>query len=163
LGEIGIVQKSKFKEGMGVGNLKDINIGLLTKWLWRFTEERENWWRKLLCEKYHLNELELYWDLDKGRNGSHFMRSIHKILNTETKYNRVVKEGFRLALGNGEFIKFGEDVWLTNEKLHLLFPRMYALAREKLARIKDLCRWVDKFWVWDIRLGMSVLGWEEQQ
>jgi hypothetical protein len=38
--------------GLGVKRLKEFNISLLGKWVWRLLEERESLWKVVLCAKY---------------------------------------------------------------------------------------------------------------
>ncbi|XP_026438581.1 uncharacterized protein LOC113337116 [Papaver somniferum] len=38
--------------GLGLRNLKSTNVALLTKWLWRYGEEKSSLWRKIILEKF---------------------------------------------------------------------------------------------------------------
>jgi len=38
--------------GLGVKKLKEFNISLMGKWVWRVLEERESLWSLVLCAKY---------------------------------------------------------------------------------------------------------------
>ena len=38
--------------GLGVKRLKEFNISLLGKWVWRLLEERESLWNVVICAKY---------------------------------------------------------------------------------------------------------------
>ena len=44
--------RSKDKGGLGFGKLRLMNDVLLLKWWWRFGTERDNLWKKLICERY---------------------------------------------------------------------------------------------------------------
>lgn len=38
--------------GLGLGNLDKKNQALLAKWWWRFEEEKDALWRKIISNKY---------------------------------------------------------------------------------------------------------------
>ena len=38
--------------GLGIRNLKTFNVALLGKWLWRFGQESDALWRKVIEAKY---------------------------------------------------------------------------------------------------------------
>ena len=42
----------KKKGGLGVRNLALINSALLCKWNWRYANEREAFWRRVISHKY---------------------------------------------------------------------------------------------------------------
>lgn len=46
-----VVVSPKTARGSGIYNLETQNWALLAKWLWRFDEEREAPWRKVIVEK----------------------------------------------------------------------------------------------------------------
>jgi len=39
-------------EGLGVRRLKEFNLSLFGKWVWRMMEERGSLWYNVLCGKY---------------------------------------------------------------------------------------------------------------
>lgn len=52
--------------GLGVGNIKIKNLGLLAKWWWRFTNNKESLWKRvtkschnLISSKPSLKDLEI--------------------------------------------------------------------------------------------------------
>lgn len=44
--------KPKSCGGLGLGNIEYKNAALLVKWWWRFGDEREALWRKVIADKY---------------------------------------------------------------------------------------------------------------
>lgn len=78
---------------LGIRRIKEINRALLTKWLWRFENEENSLWRKIITDKYGaINK----WDLATiiGLNGV----SLRKVL--MTLFGRF-KEVAQMAVGNG--------------------------------------------------------------
>ncbi|CAN1807687.1 Putative ribonuclease H protein At1g65750 [Linum perenne] len=45
------VKTAKKLGGLGVHDLKSLNLALLCKWVWRYGVERTTWWRRLVDEK----------------------------------------------------------------------------------------------------------------
>lgn len=46
--------------------------------------------------------------------------------------------------------------------LHTKFPRLFALASDKNALIRDYDSFVNGTWIWDLKLRRCCLGWEEE-
>ena len=42
----------KKKDGLGVRSLSKLNEALLFKWSWRFANERDSLWRKVISSKF---------------------------------------------------------------------------------------------------------------
>ena len=53
--------------GVGVRYLHLLDKALLCKWNWRFTSEREAFWRQIICGKYR--EVEGDWCSNEARGG----------------------------------------------------------------------------------------------
>ena len=49
-----LVTRSKDTRGLGLGNLKKRNVALLEKWLWRFPQEQQSLWARIMKSKYGL-------------------------------------------------------------------------------------------------------------
>ena len=52
--------RSKKKGGLGIGNLRSKNKALLFKWLWRFPNEQDTLWAKVIRSKFGLDSNK--WD-----------------------------------------------------------------------------------------------------
>jgi hypothetical protein len=55
------VCKEKIKGGLGVRDVKIVNLSLLTKWRWRLLQEGRSLWNEVLDAKYgsHISFLKL--------------------------------------------------------------------------------------------------------
>ncbi|RVW25910.1 putative mitochondrial protein [Vitis vinifera] len=99
-----VVSRPKEMGGLGFGKTSMRNIALLGKWLWRFPRERSGLWHKVIASIYgtHPNG----WDANTVVRWSH--RCPWKPI------AQVFQEFFpfvRLVVGNGERIRFWEDLW----------------------------------------------------
>ena len=63
-----ISQQPQLSDGMGIGNFKYRNSALLAKWMWRFINEIDALWRKLIVAKY--NSPNCIWPSPTSRGSS---------------------------------------------------------------------------------------------
>ena len=49
------IPKSKMHGCLGIRRIRDFNDCLLIKWWWKFANEEEALWKKVVCSKYNLN------------------------------------------------------------------------------------------------------------
>lgn len=82
----GLVELPKIYGGLGIGNLLHKNFGLLFKWVWRYFEESDTLWRKVVQEKHKLAQTTKIEDLMlplQAVRGVEFARRSQKILKQE--------------------------------------------------------------------------------
>ena len=118
------VTKSKEEGGLGIGSLRERNEALRAKWLWRFPLETNSLWHRIIKSKYGIDSNG--WDtkqIDKVSCRNPW-REISK------GYNSFL-QCCRFSVGNGEKIRFWEDLWLKEGILKDLFPRLSSLSRRK--------------------------------
>ena len=51
-----LVCYAKEKGGLGIHSLSIVNRALLGKWVWKFTEEENSFWKDVIKLKYHKEE-----------------------------------------------------------------------------------------------------------
>ena len=105
------------KGGLGVRRLHSLNKALLCKWNWRFTSEREAFWRQIICGKYR--EVEGDWCSNEARGGYGvgLWKAIRKLWD-------LVSCRLSFLVGNGKRIKFWKDKWCGDGPLNV-FPPPY--------------------------------------
>lgn len=85
--------------GLSIGHLKERNLALLGKWLWRFSNDEGNLWHSTILSKYdrHSNG----WDanLKPSQTPSLLWKNIISIIPAYIPFTR-------FSMGNGVFIKF---------------------------------------------------------
>ncbi|XP_038998009.1 uncharacterized protein LOC120123085 [Hibiscus syriacus] len=72
------VCKSKEEGGLGVLNISNMNRALLGKWSWRFANERNVVWRRLICSKYNLDPYSLLFNSKLPAQSSCIWSSVDK-------------------------------------------------------------------------------------
>lgn len=51
-----VVCHPKENGGLGIGHLKEKNLALLRKWLWRFFNENDGLWQSIIHNKYGIDQ-----------------------------------------------------------------------------------------------------------
>ena len=113
-----VVCRSKEQGGLGFGRISLRNCALLGKWLWRFSREGEGLWHKVIASIYgtHPNG----WDANTVVRWSHKYpwKAIAQFFNMFFQFTR-------LAVGNGERIRFWEDLWWGDQSFCSQYPDLY--------------------------------------
>ncbi|GJW29957.1 RNA-directed DNA polymerase, eukaryota, reverse transcriptase zinc-binding domain protein [Tanacetum coccineum] len=97
---------------------------LMYKWVWRFYTQFTSLWARVI-KAIHGDDMKVGTYAKAGIQ-SCWMNIVHEI-------NALKKQGINLLdcmhvkLGNGEKIAFWEDIWVGDNALKNLYPRMYAL------------------------------------
>ncbi|XP_071713042.1 uncharacterized protein [Rutidosis leptorrhynchoides] len=123
--------------GLNIGSLKNKNLSLLGKWLWKFKTETNSFWVKIICSIDGPNGgLDLENDAIRSLKPSTWRNILLAGYEIEEKgvqfRNSLVK-----SVGNGRCTSFWEDDWLGGNKLRLLFPRLYRLEQNQDACVAD--------------------------
>ncbi|KAJ9701144.1 hypothetical protein PVL29_006475 [Vitis rotundifolia] len=126
-----VICKDKRHGGLGLRHLKDFNHALLGKWLWRFSLERESFWRKVNVGKF--GEDEGGWTTREVREsyGLGLWKDIRK--GWEEFFLRT-----SIRIGNGRRTRFWWDIWVGDSKLKDLYPLLFRNAMHNSTGVADL-------------------------
>ncbi|GJV14196.1 RNA-directed DNA polymerase, eukaryota, reverse transcriptase zinc-binding domain protein [Tanacetum coccineum] len=126
---------SKEKGGLGIGSLYSLNHALIQKWRWRFLHNPHALWSRLIVAIHGPNE------------GS---SSFFSHIKSKGVWNRIVgsinimhEKGFiphssmQRRVNNGISTKFWYDTWAGTFSLKQQFPRLFRLALNKDASVRD--------------------------
>ena len=108
-----------------------MNKALLCEWSWRFANDRNSLWRKVICNKF--GETNGGWhtcDLIGGY-GISLWKEIRKEWPSFSQ-NAV------FSLGDGRGINFWKDVWCREEALCSIYSSLFNLALNKEATVADM-------------------------
>ena len=126
-----IVTTPKIKDGLGINNVKDTNFALLFKRMWRFLNETDPFWKRIILAKYEQSFLGDIPTKGKYNSPKAPWRSI-------TKGNEWFLPQIKWRINNGEVISFWHGDWHEHNPLYIQRPRLYALPTKKWNSIKDL-------------------------
>jgi len=57
-------------------------------------------------------------------------------------------------------VKFWEDVWLGNNSIKSLYPRLFTLSLNQGLKVNEVGEWVDAEWRWTLRWRRDIFEWE---
>ena len=146
----------KKKGGLGLRRFSILNKALMCKWCWRFANERDSLWRKVICSKFG----EDYGGWCFGDINEGFGVGLWKEIRKE--WPQLIQNTY-LALGNGRRISFWKDVWCGEEALSLMFPNLFRLTAQKNARVADLWDWDCGDGGWNPIFLRSFNDWEMEE
>lgn len=129
----------KSKGGLGVRDIKLVNLSLLAKWKWRLLEDEPALWREVLDDIYgpsvsfrSRREGEVW-----GPHSSHWWKDLMGL--EEVGDVRWFRRELERGVGDGLRIFFWKDVWMGNMPLMEVYPRLFSLAINQDVVVGDLC------------------------
>jgi hypothetical protein len=123
-----VAMKKEFG-GLGIPNLRDLNICLLASWVKRYQADRGKLWKELLDFKNNTNSPNILSSRDTNR--SQFFKGF-------VWEAQAAKLGFRWKIEDRRKVKFWEDNWLGSSSLAVQFWELYVIVNEKSSTIADL-------------------------
>jgi hypothetical protein len=110
------------KGGLGVKNIRKMNVSLLCKWWWKL-ENEEGLWKSIVRAKY-LNGGSLIGAIKHKPDDSPVWYDLLKI-------RHIYLKGRTVKVKNGKSTLFWEDPWLRDTPLCVLYPVLYDLCKDK--------------------------------
>jgi hypothetical protein len=145
--------------GLGIRDVRIMNLSLLAKWRWKLLVEGNEVWRRVVVARYGSDVVgNLNLAVDALRNGtSGWWRDLCRLDVDGGWLKHVVEK----RLGNGSTIRFWKDVWVAGQSLQELFPRLFGISTQKEAMISDVGWWDNGVWRWGLMWRRNFFVWEE--
>ncbi|PWA83353.1 reverse transcriptase domain, Reverse transcriptase zinc-binding domain protein [Artemisia annua] len=126
---------SKDRGGLGIGSLYSLNQALIQKWRWRFLNNPQGLWSRLVTAIHGKNN-------DPSTFFSHIKNKgvwyrIVGSINSMHEKNIIPYSSMQRIVNNGASTKFWHDSWNGNSPLKFQFPRLYRLAMNKDCLVRD--------------------------
>ncbi|KAJ0522407.1 putative RNA-directed DNA polymerase [Helianthus annuus] len=129
------ILRSKKHGGLGVGGIKDLNLGLMSKWWWRFRTCNDQLWSNVI-KAIHDNGRGV--DLIPHKNSlGGTWKGIAAIKKEFQKMHMDLNAKFFGGVGDGKRLRFWVDQWVQGGSLKTQFPSLYNLAHSKQALIEE--------------------------
>ncbi|CAJ2647958.1 unnamed protein product [Trifolium pratense] len=155
------VCKPKKLGGLGVRDIRAVNISLLAKWRWRLLEDDNAMWKEVLKSKYGelVPGMVTVGEDCKPWFSSTWWKDIWSIsvnLNTNWFTQGVIKR-----IGCGDQTKFWRDIWVGTVPLQERFPRLFSVSTQKDCNVEDLREMVEGAVNWRFAWRRRLFVWEE--
>ncbi|XP_039072016.1 uncharacterized protein LOC120219245 [Hibiscus syriacus] len=157
------VCKSRSCGGLGVPNLNFMNRALLEKWFWKFANDSESIWKRLISSKYNQDNNLISFSKKYPTNASWIWKSVVNNHFKEDEFGAKISSMFQVKVGNGERIRFWVDIWALDHPLKTVFPRIYALSLNQFGIIKEFGEFNSSGWSWYVQLRRNLCDWELEQ
>ncbi|GKC36834.1 hypothetical protein Tco_1049218 [Tanacetum coccineum] len=123
--------------GLNIGSLKVFNEAMLSKWWWRFLNEENAFWRKII--------ISIHGDQGGLSTGSFSpckmgpWYQIVKLKDDLLSYGITLPSLFKRKIGNGFTTKFwlGLDSWIGGPSICNSFPRLFCLEKNTNCHVYD--------------------------
>ncbi|GAU30291.1 hypothetical protein TSUD_385120 [Trifolium subterraneum] len=146
--------------GLRVRRLKEFNISLLGKWVWRCLVEHDSLWSLVLRAKYGEEGGRVRFSEGVGSSWWRGLNSVRS--GVGLRDDRWLLDNIRRKVGGGCGSLFWLDPWLGDSPLSRSFSRLYVLAVDKNILVADMfaAGWGigGEAWKWRRRL----FAWEEE-
>ena len=150
------VCKSKEDGGLGIRDIRKFNLALLARWRWRLVSNEEGRWKDLLATKYGMVTEGLRTPV---KTQSWWWRDLQKVCK-EGGGEGWFQQHIAWKLEGGDKVKFWEDVWIGNNSLQSLYPRLFTLSLNQGLKVNEVGEWVDAEWQWNLRWRRDRFEWE---
>ncbi|GMP36558.1 hypothetical protein CsSME_00008648 [Camellia sinensis var. sinensis] len=156
------VSLTKKQGGLGVRSLGQVNICLLAKWWWRFYNEKQALWRRLICSKNSTRTGSWYHSQGTIIICSSIWKDIMGLaLENPALFNFFLTNS-KVVIGNGASISFWKDIWVGTECLQSKFLWLFSLSSDKNgSRLEFIVRKSSSS-NWNLSFRRPLLAWEDE-
>jgi len=146
-----LVQQSKEKGGLGVGDIEDKNIALLVKWWWKYATTEDQMWKRVIMALHNEDQALLPLCPTKKKPESGIWQTLKQLIQDQKlKAAQAFWENINLVVGKGDRIRFWEDNWTQDKPLKHLFPALYEVSSQKFHTISNMGWFEGAIWKWTL-------------
>jgi hypothetical protein len=152
--------KPKSEGGLGIRDLRLVNLSLLAKWRWKLLMNGDEVWKRIIVSKYGENVVGST-RLEVNGGGGHtcfaWWKDLCRLDEGVGWFNHVVRK----KLGRGNTINFWKDIWVGDISLEQRFPILFNISVQHGTMIRDMGRWENGVWRWELLWRRRFFAWEE--
>jgi hypothetical protein len=124
-----LVTLKKEYGGLGIPNIRDMNLCLLASWIRRYSLDENKLWKQIVDFKYDTKNPNVL--CCHGNNMSPFWKGVMWAASA-------ARMGYKWVVGNGAKVRFWEDQWLGGTSLAILFWDIYFVCHQQGVTIRDI-------------------------
>ncbi|GAU22757.1 hypothetical protein TSUD_129690 [Trifolium subterraneum] len=131
------VCKPKVDGGLGIRELRAVNLSLLGKWRWRLLSGRQGIWRDILLSRYG----SLYPSPHLGgrpvgfRGTSAWWRDVSLLGGTTDSTSNWFYEGIGKKVGDGLMTSFWFETWIGDTPLKVQYQRLFQVSEQITSKV----------------------------
>jgi hypothetical protein len=150
--------KPKKEAGLGIRELRLMNLSLLAKWRWKLLSHEKEVWKDVIMAKYGAVYvgLENFGDIQVSRSASFWWRDICSLDKNTNWFGGAVEKCVR----NGALTLFWSAKWLGTTPLKQRFPRIFSISNQQLNSVSNMGSWLDGLWRWEFTWRRNFFDWE---
>jgi len=154
------VCQPRSKGGLGVREVKMVNLSLLAKWKWRLLQEDQPLWKRVLVDKYgdHVKGVAPGEGTRWPRFTSLWWRNLMSL--EEGHGDNWFTNRLRRKIGNGNNTSFWKDRWVGEAPIRNIFPRLFSISNQKEAKVKEVVTWQGGGRSWNLTWRRLPFSWE---
>jgi hypothetical protein len=123
-----VAQKKEFG-GLGIPDLRSLNIALLSAWIFRYQLNKDTIWTKIVDFKYRTENPNVLCCSSVGT--SPFWKGVIWAM-------QAAKIGIHWKLGDGAKVRFWEDQWVGNTSLAILYWPLCVINEQQGKTVKEV-------------------------
>lgn len=104
-----IVTRSCDKSGLRVSDLASMNVAFLAKWLYRYANDNNYMWRRIVCAKNGSDRIKCFQPSFSLVEDSLFSILITTMMGRNSQASNLISQGFRALIGNRTSANFRFD------------------------------------------------------
>ncbi|XP_073260583.1 uncharacterized protein [Populus alba] len=143
------VAKNKERGGLGVGNISAKNKALLFKWIWKLESNEKASWADFIKAKYRPQFINGMTTFKKKLSG--IWRGIISTITRLDLDSSLIRAACKLKMGNGNYVKFWLDTWLTGFCLANSYLALFHLSSSKSGFVSQMGYWLEDTWYWNLK------------
>ncbi|KAJ0577283.1 putative RNA-directed DNA polymerase [Helianthus annuus] len=129
------ILSSKKAGGLGVGGIKEMNLGLISKWWWRYKICKNHLWNKVIDEIHGGGRAH---NIIPSKNSMVGVWKAIVAVNKEfRKYNLDLNDHLAGEVGKGDTVRFWYDKWCQGCRLKDQFPSIYTISKGKHGLVSE--------------------------
>lgn len=125
----------KFKDegGLGVKDLRSMNLTLLSKWRWIGMVEMSALWKDIIFARYgaQVSRSSLGVREIKCRKVTHWWRGLSKLMLSLGQQSDWFVASCKNMVGDDMKTRFWHDVWVGSSTLYVSFERLFLISEHK--------------------------------
>lgn len=124
-----LICKKKEFGGLGIPDLGNVNLCLLSSWVKRYLKDEGKLWRTLVDSKYDTGNPSIF--CSKTTGSSQFWKRVMWAVHS-------LKFRYRWKIGDGTQVRLWEDTWFGTSPLAVQFFKIYEICNEQGRTVKQV-------------------------